>query len=151
MDFFFEEESDSNPNQNEGRDKDPRMLQVENAEAILSRDDDVEENFSSNDISRRVQELVEKIHDRRTNDQKEIESFQQIIVDKVTEVCQQMKQDMYNVYEENSSEMQVKLLELTDVLETCTRLHTELLKASHVLASLQEGLTVSCTAEPMSE
>ncbi|XP_051941050.1 synaptonemal complex central element protein 2 isoform X1 [Hippocampus zosterae] len=148
MDFFFEETPISHSNQNKERDEDPGM--VEDPQACLSRDDtDETSSCSPNDISRRVQELVEKIHDRRTSDQKEIESFQQSLVEKVTEVCQQMKQDLYTVYEENSSDMHVKLMELTNVLEMCTKLHRELLEASQVLASLQDGLAVSGTAEPV--
>ncbi|XP_077381748.1 synaptonemal complex central element protein 2 isoform X2 [Festucalex cinctus] len=126
---------------------------AEDSEASLSIDD-VEENFGANDITRRVQELVEKIHNRRTSDENEIESFQQSLIDKVTEVCQQMKQDLCKVYEENNGEIQVKLMELTNVLEMCTKLHGELLEASQVLARLRDGLpsvAFGGTAQPMTD
>ncbi len=38
---------------------------------------------SIDDISRRVQDLVEKINDSRTSDQKVMDSFQEKLVDKV--------------------------------------------------------------------
>lgn len=38
---------------------------------------------SIDDISRRVQDLVEKINNSRTSDQKVMDSFQQKLVDKV--------------------------------------------------------------------
>ncbi|XP_037112946.1 synaptonemal complex central element protein 2 [Syngnathus acus] len=148
MDYFFGEAPASNSSQNEGRDEDPRM--VDDSEASSSRND-TEENSSSYDISRRVQELVDKIHNHRANDHKEIESFQQTIVDKVTEVCQQMKGDLYKAYEENSDEMQVKLMELTNVLDICSKLHRELLEASKVLTGLRDGLAVNGTAESMTD
>lgn len=54
-----------------------------------------------------------------------------------------MKEHMYTVYEKNSNEMQVKLQELTEVLESCTKLNSELLEASQALRSLREGLAIS--------
>ncbi|XP_077462104.1 synaptonemal complex central element protein 2 isoform X2 [Stigmatopora argus] len=150
MDFLVEGANTSHSSQHEGHHQDLRMFQVNDTETNSSRND-MEENSSLNDISRRVQELVEKIHNRRKNNLKEIESFQQVLVDKVTEVCQQMKQDLYKAYEENSSEMEVKLLELTDVLEMCTKLHMKLLEASHVLGGLRDGLAISGAAEPVTD
>lgn len=54
-----------------------------------------------------------------------------------------MKEHMYTVYEKNSNEMQVKLQELTEVLESCTKLNSELLEASQALRGLREGLAIS--------
>lgn len=66
----------------------------------------------------------------------------------VTEICQQMKERMYTVYEENSDEMQVKLQELSEVLESCTKLNHELQEATRALTCLREGLTISHASEP---
>nr|XP_057934635.1 synaptonemal complex central element protein 2 [Doryrhamphus excisus] len=140
MDFFFDESpSHSTPNVERG---DPQTVTDTELGLSVSRPEIREENSNSvvNDISRRVQELMQKVHNRRTSDQKEIEDFQEIILKKVTEMCQQMKQHMYTAYEENSDEMEVKLQELTEVLERCTILHNELLEASCVLARVRESL-----------
>lgn len=59
-----------------------------------------------------------------------------------------MKEHMYTVYEENSNEMQVKLQELSEVLESCTKLNKELMEANRALAGLREGLAISQTSEP---
>ncbi|XP_067440163.1 synaptonemal complex central element protein 2 isoform X2 [Thunnus thynnus] len=112
---------------------------------------EIQEQHTSSSIdyvSRRVQELVEKINDSRTSDQRVMDSFQEKLVEKVKEICQQMKEHMYTVYEENSNEMQVKLQELTEVLENCTKLNNELLEANQALASLREGLAISQTSDP---
>uniref|UniRef100_A0A8C9YE03 Synaptonemal complex central element protein 2 n=1 Tax=Sander lucioperca TaxID=283035 RepID=A0A8C9YE03_SANLU len=93
------------------------------------------------DISRRVQELVEKINDNRTSDQKVMDGFQEKLMQKVTEMCRQTKEHMYTVYEENSNEMQVKLQVLSEVLESCTKLNSELIEANQALASLRGGLS----------
>lgn len=58
----------------------------------------------------------------------------------MTEVCQDMKESMYTVYEDNSNEMQVKLKELSKVLESCTRLHQELMEATQALSGLRVSI-----------
>lgn len=58
-----------------------------------------------------------------------------------------MKEHMYTVYEDNGNEMQVKLQELSEVLESCTKLNNELLEANQALASLRDGLAISQTSE----
>ncbi|XP_026159379.1 synaptonemal complex central element protein 2 isoform X2 [Mastacembelus armatus] len=98
-------------------------------------------------ISRRAQELVEKINSSRASNQKVMDSFQEKLVAKVTEICMQMKEHMYTVYEENSNEMQVKLQELSEVLESCIMLNNELQDANEALASLREGLAINKTLE----
>ncbi|XP_037546452.1 synaptonemal complex central element protein 2 [Nematolebias whitei] len=95
---------------------------------------------SIDDISRRAQEMVEKINHRRASDQSMMDSFQEKLIEKVTEMCQQMKGHMYTVYEGNSDDMQVKLQELSEVLDSCTKLNHELLEASQALACLREDL-----------
>lgn len=59
-----------------------------------------------------------------------------------------MKENMYTVYEENSNEMQVKLQELTEVLESCNKLIKELMEASQALAGLRADLASSSMPEP---
>ncbi|XP_037327545.1 synaptonemal complex central element protein 2 [Pungitius pungitius] len=117
---------------------------------FMSTTEGQEQHTSSSiaDISRRVQELVEKINDSRNTDQKVLDSFQEKLVEKVTETCQQMKEHMYTIYEENSNEMQVKLQELSEVLESCIKLNSELVEASQALASLRGALAISQASEP---
>lgn len=67
----------------------------------------------------------------------------------MTETCQQVKEHMYTVYEENSNVMQVKLQELSEVLERCTKLNSELLEATQALAALREGLAISQASESL--
>lgn len=63
-------------------------------------------------------------------------------------MCQQMKELMYSVYEENSNKMEGKLQELFEVLERCTKLNKELVEANQALSGLREALAVSQTPEP---
>lgn len=55
-------------------------------------------------------------------------------------MCQEMKERMYTVYEDNSNEMQVKFKELSKVLESCTRLHQELMEATQALSGLRVSI-----------
>uniref|UniRef100_A0A3B4FBZ9 Synaptonemal complex central element protein 2 n=1 Tax=Pundamilia nyererei TaxID=303518 RepID=A0A3B4FBZ9_9CICH len=93
----------------------------------------------TDDISRKAQELVEKINQSRISNEKMIDSFQETLVEKVTDLCMQMKEHMYRVFEENSDRMQVNLQELQEVLDSCTKLSHELLEANRALACLREG------------
>ena len=63
-------------------------------------------------------------------------------------MCQQMKELMYSVYEENSNKMEGKLQELFEVLERCTKLNIELVEANQALSGLREALAISQTPEP---
>lgn len=62
-------------------------------------------------------------------------------------MCQQMKAHMYAVFEANSNVMQVKLQELSEVLESCTMLNKELMEANQALRGLRDGLAISQTSE----
>ncbi len=62
-------------------------------------------------------------------------------------MCQHMKEHMYTVYEVNSNEMQVKLQELSEVLENCAKLNKELMEARQGLAVLTESLASNQTSE----
>lgn len=125
------------PDSSMGKSSAPSVTEVQERHPSLSIDD----------ISRQVQELVEKINDSRTSDQKVMDSYQRELVEKMTGACQQMKEKMFMVYEENSIEMQVKLQELSQVLGSCTKLSDELLEARRALAGLREALAISETSE----
>ncbi|XP_033941882.1 synaptonemal complex central element protein 2 [Pseudochaenichthys georgianus] len=156
MDFYFDDLPSTSQSTPKSGQEDSQMTEDTDNESprgkssSLSMTDIQEQNTSSKvtDISRRVQELVEKINNSRTSDQKVMDSFQDKLVAKVTEMCQQMKEHLFTVYEENSNEMQLKLLELSEVLESCTKLNSELLEASHALAGLRGALAISKTSEP---
>ncbi|XP_070304845.1 synaptonemal complex central element protein 2-like [Salvelinus sp. IW2-2015] len=85
----------------------------------MSTDESQEHQISSriDDIGKKVQDLVGKINDSRTMDQTIMDNFQDKLVEKVGEICGQMKEHMYTAYEENSHAMQATLQELTLVLE----------------------------------
>ncbi|XP_056223429.1 synaptonemal complex central element protein 2 isoform X2 [Seriola aureovittata] len=159
MDFFFEDltlPSTSQSTPKSGREDTQMTEDTEHDSSVgkssnMSMAESQEDHTSSSIdyISRRVQELLEKINGSRTSDQKIMDSFQEKLTEKVSETCRQMKEHMFTVYEENGNEMQVKLQELTEVLESCTKLNNELLEASQALTSLREGLTISQTSESL--
>ncbi|MED6273315.1 hypothetical protein CHARACLAT_005174 [Characodon lateralis] len=156
MDFFFDDlPSTSMSTPRKGK-KD--SLTLDDAACDLSRNTsssvsltEIERQHSSScidDISKKAQEMVEKINHGRTRDQEMMDSFQEKLTEKVTEVCQLMKEHMYIIYEKNSNEIQVKLQELSEVLENCSKLNHELLEASQALACLRDGLDINQRSEP---
>ncbi|XP_071393447.1 synaptonemal complex central element protein 2-like [Centroberyx affinis] len=159
MDFFFDSRpstsqsapqpghEDPQADKDEGLGTDQESSRGQSSSESMIESQEQHSSSSIDDISRRVQDLVGKINDSRTNDQKVMGSFQEKLGEKVTEVCQQMKEHMYTVYEENSHDMQAKLQELSEVLESCSKLSDELQGASQALASLRTGLALSQTPE----
>ncbi|XP_026159377.1 synaptonemal complex central element protein 2 isoform X1 [Mastacembelus armatus] len=128
-------------------DTDSDLLRGKSISVKLTETEEQHTSSNIDGISRRAQELVEKINSSRASNQKVMDSFQEKLVAKVTEICMQMKEHMYTVYEENSNEMQVKLQELSEVLESCIMLNNELQDANEALASLREGLAINKTLE----
>ncbi|XP_047434955.1 synaptonemal complex central element protein 2 [Mugil cephalus] len=153
MDFIFEDlQSTSHTTPKKGMENSQRTEDVDcdqsRGESSSMSIQEQHGSSSIDDISRKAQELVEKINHSRTRDQDVMDSFQEKLVEKVTGICQQMKEHMYTVYEENSDEMQVKLQELSEVLESCTKLNHELQEATRALTCLREGLAISHASEP---
>ncbi|KAM4594096.1 synaptonemal complex central element protein 2 isoform 2-T3 [Fundulus diaphanus] len=155
MDFFFDDlPSTSMSTPKKGHDD---SLMLGDTDHDLSRKKsssvsmtEIQEQHSSSyidDISKKAQEMVEKINHGRTRDQEMMNSFQEKLTEKVTEMCQLMKEHMYIIYEKNSNEIQVKLQELSEVLENCSKLNHELLEASQALASLRHGLDINQRSE----
>lgn len=58
----------------------------------------------------------------------------------MSEICQQLKEQMFEYYERNSRGMEMKLTELTEVLEHSSQLSMELQGASQTLAAINKGL-----------
>uniref|UniRef100_A0A3B3YI42 Uncharacterized protein n=1 Tax=Poecilia mexicana TaxID=48701 RepID=A0A3B3YI42_9TELE len=156
MDFFFDDlPSSSLSTPKKGHEDSPTM--VEDTDCDLSKNKssvnmtEIQENYSSSyidDISKRAQEMVEKINHERTRDQEMMDSFQKQLSEKVSEMCQLIKEEMFTIYELNSNEVQVKLQELSEVLENCSKLENELLEASQALECLKDGLDIKQRAEP---
>ncbi|KAF3687255.1 Synaptonemal complex central element protein 2 Central element synaptonemal complex protein 1 [Channa argus] len=148
MDFFLEDPASSSICESTGKKGHEDSEMIEKTDNYCMTE--VREQPRSSDIdvtSRRVQELIEKINSSRANNQTVMDSLQEKLVAKVMEKCLQMKEHMYTVYEENGNEMQVKLQELSEVLDSCTKLNNELQEANRALANLRERLAITPTSE----
>ncbi|XP_058230782.1 synaptonemal complex central element protein 2 [Hemibagrus wyckioides] len=97
-------------------------------------------NARIDEIGKKAQDLIEKINQNRTMDQKLMNSFEEKLMNKVSEVCQQMKEQMFEYYEKHSRGIETKLAELTEVLERSSQLGTELQEASQTLAAINKVL-----------
>lgn len=58
----------------------------------------------------------------------------------VREMCQQVKEQMFEYYEQHSQGMEASIAELSEVLERCSQLSMELQGASQTLAIINKGL-----------
>lgn len=58
----------------------------------------------------------------------------------VSEMCQQVKEQMFEYYEQHSQGMEASITELSEVLERSSQLSMELQGASQTLAAINKGL-----------
>ncbi len=58
----------------------------------------------------------------------------------VTEMCQHVKEQMFEYYEQHSQGMEASITELSEVLERSSQLSMELQGASQTLAAINKGL-----------
>ncbi|XP_062874829.1 synaptonemal complex central element protein 2 [Trichomycterus rosablanca] len=92
------------------------------------------------EIGKKAQDLIERINQSRSMDQKLMNSFEEKLMKKVSEMCQQVKEQMFEYYDKHSQEMETKIGELTEVLERSSQLSMELQEASQTLAAINKGL-----------
>ncbi|KAL7850659.1 hypothetical protein SRHO_G00200080 [Serrasalmus rhombeus] len=97
-------------------------------------------NSKIDEIGRKAQDLIERINQSRAMDQKVLSSFEEKLMQKVSEMCQQVKEQMFEYYEEHSRGMETKFTELSEVLERSSQLSMELQGASQTLAAINKGL-----------
>ncbi|KAG5279021.1 hypothetical protein AALO_G00105250 [Alosa alosa] len=154
-DYFFESLPSSlqsspksrchNPHQledaDEGLDTDHETTAEKSALAV-GLDDCPDQKISSriDELEKRVQGVLGQINENRSNDQEMMINFQEKLSSEVSVVCQQMKDHMFSVYEENSQAMEARLTELSQVLQNCSRLLAELQGVSQDLSALNTGL-----------
>ncbi|MCJ8739373.1 hypothetical protein PDJAM_G00046450 [Pangasius djambal] len=97
-------------------------------------------NTRIDEIGKKAQDLIERINQSRAMDQKLMNSFEEKLMKKVSEMCQQVKEQMFEYYEKHSRGMETKLTELSEVLERSSQLSMELQGASQTLAAINKGL-----------
>ncbi|XP_051572801.1 uncharacterized protein LOC127451854 isoform X1 [Myxocyprinus asiaticus] len=95
---------------------------------------------SIDEIGKKAQDLIERINERRAMDQHVMDSFEEKLIKKVREMCQQVKEQMFVFYEQHSQGMEASISELSEVLERSSQLSMELQGASQTLAAINKGL-----------
>ncbi|KTF95958.1 hypothetical protein cypCar_00029300 [Cyprinus carpio] len=92
------------------------------------------------EVGKKAQDLIERINERRAMDQHVMNSFEEKLIKKVSEMCQQVKEQMFEYYEQHSQGMEASITELSEVLERSSQLSMELQGASQTLAAINKGL-----------
>ncbi|KAG1931460.1 synaptonemal complex central element protein 2 [Pimephales promelas] len=97
-------------------------------------------NSGIDEIGKKAHDLIERINERRAMDQHEMNSFEEKLIKKVSEMCQRVKEEMFEYYEQHSQVMEASIAELSEVLERSSQLSMELQGASQTLAAINKGL-----------
>lgn len=97
-------------------------------------------NSCIDEVGKKAQDLIERINERRAMDQHVMNSFEEKLIKKVSEMCQRVKEQMFEHYEQHSQGMEASIAELSEVLERSSQLSLELQGASQTLAAINKGL-----------
>ncbi|CAL1602016.1 unnamed protein product [Knipowitschia caucasica] len=136
MDYFYDKELPSTSSSA------PTSPEANTISCTLSMGDNnlsvnlADQTSSLDDIRSKVEQLVERINTSRSSDQKEIDTYQKELSDKLLDMCQSMKDQLFTVYEDNNVKIEEKLAELSEILSNCDQLYHELLEATQALSHL---------------
>ncbi|XP_067278258.1 synaptonemal complex central element protein 2 [Pseudorasbora parva] len=97
-------------------------------------------NSRIDEVGKKAQDLIERINERRAMDQHVMNSFEEKLIKKVSEMCQRVKEQMFEYYEQHSQGMEASIAELSEVLERSSQLSMELQGASQTLDAINKGL-----------
>ncbi|XP_056426429.1 synaptonemal complex central element protein 2 [Hyla sarda] len=91
-------------------------------------------------LQSRAQCLIDKINEGRSMDQTLMKNFNTNLNIKVAELSQCLEDRMYQMYEENNTQLQVRLQELTDIIERIGQLQAELKQVCQTVVTVYKDL-----------
>ncbi|XP_006631700.2 synaptonemal complex central element protein 2 isoform X2 [Lepisosteus oculatus] len=97
-------------------------------------------NTKIEEIGKKAQDLIEKLNESRKENDELMNNFQDKIMMKVESLCQQMKDHMCEVYEEDNMLVEEKLQQLSESLQRSRLLNMELHGASQSLRTINKCL-----------
>uniref|UniRef100_W5MP54 Synaptonemal complex central element protein 2 n=1 Tax=Lepisosteus oculatus TaxID=7918 RepID=W5MP54_LEPOC len=97
-------------------------------------------NSRIEEIGKKAQDLIEKLNESRKENDELMNNFQDKIMMKVESLCQQMKDHMCEVYEEDNMLVEEKLQQLSESLQRSRLLNMELHGASQSLRTINKCL-----------
>ncbi|XP_075715143.1 synaptonemal complex central element protein 2 [Rhinoderma darwinii] len=91
-------------------------------------------------LQSRAQSLIDKINEGRIKDQTIMKNFNTNLNIKVAELSQCLEDRMYQMYEQNNTQLQVRLQELTEIIERIGQLQAELKQVCQTVVTVYKDL-----------
>ncbi|XP_069618585.1 synaptonemal complex central element protein 2 [Ranitomeya imitator] len=91
-------------------------------------------------LQSRAQSLIDTINEGRIKDQTMMKNFNTNLNIKVAELSQHLEDRMYQVYEQNNTQLQVQLKELTEIIERIGQLQAELKQVCETVVTVYKDL-----------
>ncbi|XP_077118071.1 synaptonemal complex central element protein 2 isoform X2 [Ranitomeya variabilis] len=91
-------------------------------------------------LQSRAQSLIDTINEGRIRDQTMMKNFNTNLNIKVAELSQRLEDRMYQVYEQNNTQLQVQLKELTEIIERIGQLQAELKQVCETVVTVYKDL-----------
>ncbi|XP_040270919.1 synaptonemal complex central element protein 2 [Bufo bufo] len=91
-------------------------------------------------LQKRAQSLIDKINEGRIKDQTLMKNFNTNLNIKVAELSQCLEERMYQMYEQNNTQLQVRLQELSNIMDRIGQLQAELKQVCQTVATVYKDL-----------
>ncbi|XP_044138874.1 synaptonemal complex central element protein 2 [Bufo gargarizans] len=91
-------------------------------------------------LQKRAQSLIDKINEGRIKDQTLMKNFNTNLNIKVAELSQCLEERMYQMYEQNNTQLQVRLQELSNIMDKIGQLQAELKQVCQTVATVYKDL-----------
>ncbi|XP_073507054.1 synaptonemal complex central element protein 2 [Phyllobates terribilis] len=91
-------------------------------------------------LQSRAQSLIDNINEGRIEDQTMMKNFNTNLNIKVAELSQCLEDRMYQMYEQNNTQLQVRLQELTEIIERIEQLQAELKQVCEMVVTVYKDL-----------
>ncbi|KAM3924666.1 synaptonemal complex central element protein 2 [Leptodactylus fuscus] len=96
-------------------------------------------------LQSRAQSLINSINEDRIKDQTMMKNFNTSLNIKVAEMSQRLEDKMYQMYEQNNTQLQIRLQEFTETIDRIEQLQAELKQVCQTVVTVYKDLGLQHT------
>nr|XP_033781391.1 synaptonemal complex central element protein 2 [Geotrypetes seraphini] len=93
-------------------------------------------------LQNRAQELIDKVNEKRKEDQTLLNNLKESLMVKVSDLSQTLEDQMYQIYDHHNKLLQDKLQEFLEIMERISQLEAELKQVCHTVVTVYKDLCV---------
>ncbi|XP_030052863.1 synaptonemal complex central element protein 2 [Microcaecilia unicolor] len=93
-------------------------------------------------LQNRAQELIDKVNEKRKEDQTLLNNLKESLMVKVSDLTQTLEDQMYQIYDHHNRLLQDKLQEFLEIMERISKLEAELIQVCQTVVTVYKDLCV---------